>query len=168
MDDSTKYYAAGAGAVGVLSHLLYFIRGEHHRYAHKWITRALTGIAIVAVGALRVSAYQPLPTLVLTFVLTTMYFVGLYGSMVLYRMFFHPLRKFKGPFLARASNLYHMRMIRKSDNYLVMKKLHEEYGPIIRTGEEILLSFVLETKLTIRFYVQALLICLSTTRLPFP
>src|SRR4051794_33796830 len=39
-------------AVGVASHLLYFIRGDHNRYAHRWITRALTGITALALVVL--------------------------------------------------------------------------------------------------------------------
>ncbi|KMU77556.1 hypothetical protein CISG_01314 [Coccidioides immitis RMSCC 3703] len=134
MDCTFMTPCAVAGGVGVLSHLLYFIRGEHHKYAHRWITRIFAGITVLAVSVLRVTEYQFLRTLILTILLSTSYFVGLYGSIGIYRIFFHPLRKFKGPFWARASNLYHMCMIRKSDNYLVMKKLHKQYGPIIRTG----------------------------------
>ncbi|KMP05031.1 cytochrome P450 3A6 [Coccidioides immitis RMSCC 2394] len=138
MDCTFMTPCAVAGGVGVLSHLLYFIRGEHHKYAHRWITRIFAGITVLAVSVLRVTEYQFLRTLILTILLSTSYFVGLYGSIGIYRIFFHPLRKFKGPFWARASNLYHMCMIRKSDNYLVMKKLHKQYGPIIRTVRRLL------------------------------
>ncbi|KAL3436403.1 cytochrome P450 [Aspergillus tetrazonus] len=136
MDDFKIYYygSAGAGIAGILSHLVYFIRGEHHQYAHRWITRALAGIAAVAIATLRLTDWQPLLSLILTALISTSYFLGLYSSIGIYRVFFHPLRRFKGPFWARASNLYHMYIIRKSDNYLVMKKMHEKYGPIIRTG----------------------------------
>jgi hypothetical protein len=138
MDDFKIYYyaSAGAGIAGILSHLVYFIRGEHHQYAHRWITRALAGTAAVAIATLRLTDWQPLLSLILTALISTSYFLGLYSSIGIYRVFFHPLRRFKGPFWARASNLYHMYIIRKSDNYLVMKKMHEKYGPIIRTGKD--------------------------------
>jgi hypothetical protein len=138
MDDFKIYYYAssGAGIAGILSHLVYFIRGEHHQYAHRWIKRALAGIAAVVIATLHLTDWQPLPSLILTALISTSYFLGLYSSIGIYRVFFHPLRRFKGPFWARASNLYHMYIIRKSDNYLVMKKMHEKYGPIIRTGND--------------------------------
>ncbi|KAI9367627.1 cytochrome P450 [Aspergillus egyptiacus] len=119
---------------GVLSHLLYFIRGEHHQYAHRWFTRALTAVSLLAGAVLRLTAYPPLPALCLTVLLSLSYLLGLYTSIGLYRAFFHRCRKFQGPFAARLSNLYHMHIIRKSDNYFVMQKLHEKYGPIVRTG----------------------------------
>jgi hypothetical protein len=133
MEDIAKPCAIAAAA-GISSHLLYFIRGEHHQYAHRWITRVLTGIATLSLVILHFTRYQVLLTTILTILLTISYFVGLYTSMGVYRMFFHPLRKFTGPLWAPLSNIYHSYIIRKSDNYLVMKKLHEQYGPIIRTG----------------------------------
>ncbi|KAK3367744.1 putative cytochrome P450 [Podospora didyma] len=121
-------------AVGVTSHLVYFIRGNHNKFAHRWIARALTGIAVLAVAVLRLTNFNPLHTILLTSLFSTSYFTGLYTSIALYRLFFHPLRKFPGPFWARLSNGYHAYIIRKSDNYLVMQQLHEKYGPIVRTG----------------------------------
>lgn len=133
MEDLAKPCAIAAAA-GISSHLLYFIRGEHHQYADRWITRVLTGVATLSLVVLHFTRYQLVLTTILTILLTTSYFVGLYTSMGVYRMFFHPLRKFTGPVWAPLSNIYHSYIIRKSDNYLVMKKLHEQYGPIIRTG----------------------------------
>ena len=121
-------------AVGVASHLLYFIRGDHNRYAHRWITRALTGITALALVVLYLEKFDYVRAAILTSLFAPSYFAGLYTSISLYRLFFHPLRRFPGPFWARLSNLYHLYIIRKSDNYLVMQKLHEKYGPIVRTG----------------------------------
>lgn len=125
---------AFAASAGVLSHLLYFIRGEHHRYPHRWITRILTGVAVLALGLLQFTHYNILHTLALTVALTSSYFTALYTSIAVYRLFLHPLRKFRGPYWAKLSNFYHSYLIRKSDNYLVLQKLHQEYGPIIRMG----------------------------------
>lgn len=121
-------------ASGVGAHLLYFIRGEHHRMPFRWIVRSATGIASVYAATFFLTQYG-LPTkLVLATLLWVCFFTGLYTSMTVYRVLFHPLRNFDGPFLSRVSNFYHSYMIRRSDNYLVMKKLHEQYGPIVRTG----------------------------------
>ncbi|KAK4041875.1 cytochrome P450 [Parachaetomium inaequale] len=121
-------------AAGVATHLLFFIRGDHNRYAHRWITRALVGISALALVLLHLEQYNVVRAAILTSLFTPSYFAGLYTSIALYRLFFHPLRRFPGPFWARLSNLYHARIIRKSDNYLVIQKLHEKYGPIVRTG----------------------------------
>ncbi|KAK3323140.1 cytochrome P450 family protein [Cercophora scortea] len=121
-------------AAGVASHLVYFIRGNHNKFAHLWVTRALKGISLLVCALLFVTRYDILQTLVLTSLFSTSWFTGLYTSIAIYRLWFHPLSKFPGPFWARLSNFYHAYIIRKSDNYLVMQKLHEKYGPIVRTG----------------------------------
>jgi tryprostatin B 6-hydroxylase len=125
---------AAMAAAGVASHLLYFIRGDHNRYAHRWITRALSGIAALAIAVLYLVQHDVLRAATLTALLAPSYFAGLHASIAVYRLFFHPLRRFPGPFWARLSNLYHLYMIRRSDNYLVMQRLHARYGPIVRTG----------------------------------
>ena len=119
---------------GIASHLLYFIRGDHNRYAHRWIMRALLGIALLAVALFHFTSYKALQAALLTGLFASSYFIGLYTSISIYRVFLHPLRRLPGPFWARLSNLYHAYIIRKSDNYLVIQKLHEKYGPIVRTG----------------------------------
>lgn len=64
------------------------------------------------------------------------YCSGLFGSIVLYRLYFHRLRSFTGPRAAAASKLWHVWKCRGGQNYLVIEDLHRKYGPIIRTGPE--------------------------------
>jgi tryprostatin B 6-hydroxylase len=121
-------------AAGVASHLLYFIRGDHNRYAHRWITRSLIAVSVLGGAIFHLTRFAIIPTLISTLLLSVSYFAALFTSISLYRLFFHPLRRFPGPILARWSNLYHMHAIRASDNYLYIQRLHEKYGPIVRTG----------------------------------
>ena len=66
---------------------------------------------------------------------TVCFTVGVFLSMVVYRLFFHRIRKFPGPFGARVSRLYSMRLAAKKVQYhLELAKLHEQYGDFIRTG----------------------------------
>jgi len=123
-----------AGA-GVATHLAYFIRGDHNLFAYRWIPRALTAIGVLGLILLYLTRFRVLDSVVATTLFTTSYFTGLYTSISTYRLFFHPLRVFPGPFWARLSNLYHAYIIRNSDNALVIQKLHQKYGPIVRTGE---------------------------------
>lgn len=55
--------------------------------------------------------------------------------MTIYRLFFHPLRRFPGPVLARVSKLWHVFHCINSRNYLLLDKLHLQYGEFVRTGE---------------------------------
>ncbi|KAI0398145.1 cytochrome p450 monooxygenase [Xylariaceae sp. FL0594] len=51
---------------------------------------------------------------------------------VFYNIYLHPLRNFPGPFLARATNLWRTRKILTGDLPHTVRRLHEEYGPVVR------------------------------------
>ncbi|KPM41803.1 hypothetical protein AK830_g4686 [Neonectria ditissima] len=60
---------------------------------------------------------------------------GIYTSTVVYRIFFHPLRRFPGPFLARISSAYATGLlIKKYHPYKEIQRLHQVYGDIVRLG----------------------------------
>lgn len=62
--------------------------------------------------------------------------VGMYLSMVVYRVGFHRLNRFPGPFLARVSNFYITGVsFRRHQEYLELDKLHKQYGDVVRIGE---------------------------------
>lgn len=124
-----------ATLLGVLVHHGVFIRGEWH----------LRGPAVVithaAVAALTwsgiawkqpVKKYRSLDTVIALF---CCYMVGLFGSIMVYRLFFHRLRHFPGPRLAATSKLWHIYQCRDSRNHLVLDSLHKQYGDFVRTGE---------------------------------
>ena len=66
--------------------------------------------------------------------LSLFYLSGVYLSLSTYRLFFHPLRHFPGPFGARISAFWLSWRIRKSDAYLQLQALHDHYGPFVRVG----------------------------------
>jgi hypothetical protein len=55
-------------------------------------------------------------------------------SIALYRLFFHPLRKYPGPFLARLSKLWLASVCRDGETLRVVRELHKKYGDIVRIG----------------------------------
>lgn len=137
LDNDQRRRAAGCAAMavaGIASHVVYWNRGEHHNFAHRWIKRCLVATVLLAGAVFRLTEYRVRETAVMTSLLTVSYFTGLYMSLFAYRLIFHPLRRFPGPFWAKWTNLYHAYIIRKSDNYFVIEKLHKKYGPIVRTG----------------------------------
>ncbi|KAF9886735.1 hypothetical protein FE257_011112 [Aspergillus nanangensis] len=126
--------SAWAALAGVASHLLYFIRGEHDRSAHRLLSLSLASTGILTVTSVYCtwpSAWQGISLAIST---SVSFFAGLYISILAYRVVWHPLQRFPGPPLARLSNLWHLHQIRRSDNYLWIQKLHAKYGPIVRTG----------------------------------
>ena len=52
----------------------------------------------------------------------------------IYRVYFHPLSKYPGPFLAKLTDLYSTYHAWKGDRHLEFWRCHEEYGPIVRFG----------------------------------
>lgn len=55
---------------------------------------------------------------------------------VLYRLSpFHPLAAFPGPVFARMSKLYFTYLVAQGDSYLVVRKLHQKYGEVVRIGK---------------------------------
>ncbi|KAH8829006.1 cytochrome P450 [Flagelloscypha sp. PMI_526] len=61
--------------------------------------------------------------------------VGLWLSIALYRLFFHRIRAFPGPWLAKLTRLYAFRLNNETlQMHLKIKELHEEYGDFVRVG----------------------------------
>ncbi|KAI1821180.1 isotrichodermin C-15 hydroxylase [Xylaria intraflava] len=62
--------------------------------------------------------------------LVLVYSVGL----VVYRVFFHPLAKYPGPFLAKITDAHQLYHAWKGDRHLQFWRMHEQHGKIVRFG----------------------------------
>ena len=119
---------------GLASHLLYYIRGEHHMNAPK-IFYSYTALAIgVFIYELQICD-GALSALRDTAVIIGADAGPLFLSIVIYRICFHRLGSFPGPVLARVSKFWNVYEARHSLNHLLMQKLHDEYGSFVRTGK---------------------------------
>ncbi|KAK3997814.1 cytochrome P450-like protein [Cladorrhinum sp. PSN332] len=54
--------------------------------------------------------------------------------LVIYRVFFHPLAKYPGPFLAKLTDAYMLYYAWRGDRHLEFWRLHEQYGKFVRFG----------------------------------
>jgi hypothetical protein len=127
-----------SAGLGVLSHLTYFIRGEHHESAPTLALLCVIVPALLFMGQVVYLKFDTDQAVVTTTVIYGAYFSALWTSMVVYRVFFHRLNKFPGPFMAKVSKIYHTALVvRTMDNYLLLDKWHQEYGAFVRTGEKL-------------------------------
>ncbi|KAE8420722.1 cytochrome P450 [Aspergillus pseudocaelatus] len=60
--------------------------------------------------------------------------LGLYSSLVIYRLLFHPLQCFPWPFLLRVSAFWLSAQLRHETLYRKLADLHNEYGDFVRVG----------------------------------
>lgn len=60
---------------------------------------------------------------------------------IFYNVFLHPLRKFPGPLVGRATHLWRAIKIQSGDLPQTVKKLHDIYGPVVRIAPDEL-SFI--------------------------
>lgn len=123
-----------AGIFGVVSHQYYFRPGEHHLYPLKylqWYTFAL----ILTITSLSVGTDKSLSdSAKSTAGWMLAYFIGLYASLVFYRLLFHPLGKIPGPYGARLSGLWFSYSLRNMPAFRRLEALHSQYGPVVRVG----------------------------------
>ncbi|KAE8367366.1 cytochrome P450 [Aspergillus caelatus] len=67
--------------------------------------------------------------------LTTSFNISLISSISIYRLFFHRLHPFPGPFACKLTRFYSAFLAAKNIQYNVeLKKLHEQYGNFVRTA----------------------------------
>ncbi|EWG42531.1 hypothetical protein FVEG_04308 [Fusarium verticillioides 7600] len=123
---------------GVATHLAIFRIGEWDVAVH----RIIASFSLIYASIFGLLAYYGdferqslLNAWYIASELLAAFIAGLYGSMVLYRFFFHPLRQFPGPTFAPLSALCAISMsMKKFHMFLEVQKLHKTYGDFIRLG----------------------------------
>ncbi|KAI0466717.1 cytochrome P450 [Xylaria cf. heliscus] len=123
-----------ASAAGVISHLKFFRVGEHHMYGPQYVLGAILAFAISAIVQSRLFQLSNHAAVLRTFALAASYFVGLYSSLVIYRIFFHPLKKFPGPLGFKVSSTWFMTHLMGRDAFRQLLKLHQQHGNFVRIG----------------------------------
>ncbi|KAI0509558.1 cytochrome P450 [Xylaria bambusicola] len=125
----------GPVLLGVLSHVTVFIRGEWHMRVPVLITAY--SCLITAMLGVDYSISSSFTSSVKTVGRGVgLYAIGLFGSIIIYRRYFHRLKDFPGPSLAAVTKLWHVWRSADGKNHLLLERLFSRYGPIVRTGPE--------------------------------
>ena len=123
-----------SGIAGLLSHRLLFVSGEWHLRATGLLRFYLLSYATITLYEVYMRHLGWRLGFASSSMICGVYALCLWGSMIVYRLFFHPLRDFPGPVLARVSKLWHVAHCYDSKNHLLMERLFKKYGSFVRTG----------------------------------
>ena len=121
-----------ASLAGIGAHLLYFIHGEHHVPGPR--LAALIPITWSAAFIVLCRSAAWLQAALDTTLLLSSFATGIFSSILIYRLLFHPLRAIPGPTLAKATKFWHSIKLSNLQNQELLEALHQQYGDIIRIG----------------------------------
>ncbi|KAI1742715.1 cytochrome P450 [Xylaria scruposa] len=130
MDHLTLFAALAAGVISYLT----FFRGEHHMYGPRYVLIAILTLATHLIAQPHFFQVNNQVAALQTFYLAASYFGGLYSSLVIFRLFFHPLKRFPGPLGFKVSSAWFATYLVKRDAFRQLLKLHQKHGDFLRIG----------------------------------
>ena len=123
-----------ASGAGILSHLLYFIRGEHHRHTLQLIQALCVSFPICILVLIRLLHFGFGQAICLSVAIIDFYLISLWTSMIIYRAHFHRLSAFPGPWYLKLSRFFSLIALRRMDGFRKVHSWHQKYGSFVRTG----------------------------------
>lgn len=129
---STVPQCTAACLLGVLSHAVYFIHGrQHSRQSVQIICSYILANIVVSAICIQSSGFWPGTQQAIQ--LLGSYYASLFGSIIVYRVFFHRTRHFPGPPIARVTKLYAGPWLnRRGKMHEEQLRLAREYGDFVR------------------------------------
>ncbi|PYH99435.1 cytochrome P450 [Aspergillus ellipticus CBS 707.79] len=122
-----------ACAIGIITHLAVFIRGEWERHTPRIAKLALLAEVILAAYIGKLNLFIVKRTLVDWVISNAGFAIGLLGSLGLYRVFFHALRHYPGPLGAKLTGFYSIGLtVPNFQFYKEVNALHQKYGDFVR------------------------------------
>ncbi|KAL6898691.1 cytochrome P450 [Trichoderma evansii] len=124
--------AVASASGGVLSHLVYFIHGHRAMEAPRIIGFYI--VALCLLWARCIHLQGAVHGASNAGIISAAYFLGLFTSILVYRIFFHRTRRFPGPFAASITKLYGPYKALDGKPHLHWSRLFDKYGDFIRIG----------------------------------
>ncbi|KAL0566743.1 hypothetical protein V5O48_015261 [Marasmius crinis-equi] len=119
------------GILGVINHLFL----KRHEPARKTVPKTILWLLLQPLLVWFLSNRDEnvkSPSILLAY---ASFFTSLTASVIFYRLSpFHPLAKVPGPTIFKITKLWRVCLCMKGYQYLELKALHDQYGPIVRTG----------------------------------
>ena len=134
-EHSLAVLAGLSSSIAVLSHLLYFIHGEHHKKALLFFRLVFIGLPVCCSIMVYLFALTVSRSIQITATVAAAYLGALWTSMIIYRSFFHCLHHFPGPPLAKISKFYHLSRAWRLNSFRLLTSWHLRYGNFIRIGK---------------------------------
>lgn len=126
-----------AAFLGILLHTIIF-RTSFCVENHIYILLALYAATFISIlyTYFTIRVFSPVQIVGRVTLLATSFNTSLISSISIYRLFFHRLHPFPGPFACKLTRFYSAFLAVKRIQYNVeLKKLHEQYGDFVRTGK---------------------------------
>lgn len=120
---------------GVTSHIVFFVHGELDRKAKQ----IFSGLVLTPAAILTIFVTLGIPLVeasITTATIWASFLAALTASILVYRVFLHPLRKFPGPVLAGTTKWWGaFKAAGSLQNHYLVRDLHQQYGDFVRIGE---------------------------------
>ena len=125
-----------AFSFGIVSHVFLFSRGEWDRFAPKVLFAHILLCTAIFTALLLNYDRSFTQCIVEAYRIDSALIAGLSTSILTYRLIFHPLRSFPGPFAARVSSLWAFREQWPDLRfYIKLRNTHDRYGDFVRISK---------------------------------
>lgn len=124
-----------AATFGVLSHVSLFCSLPVDEYLYGLLSLYAATVVAITVAYLSVTEFSLLQVFSRVGCITSAFNTGLASSIAIYRLFFHRLHHFPGPWLSKLSRFYDAYLAGKNVQYNIeIAKIHEKYDDFFKTG----------------------------------
>lgn len=131
-----SHAAVAIAALGVLFHVTFLRTVEVESFMYSLITLGIFAVLSLCIAHIQ-AGFSPLAAILRVAILSTAFNSAIFTSILVYRVFFHRLRRFPGPLAAKITRLYSAyRTSQSLQYYKQVGKWNEQYGDFIRTGEQ--------------------------------
>ncbi|KAL9116377.1 MAG: hypothetical protein Q9187_007098, partial [Circinaria calcarea] len=122
-----------AAAAGLASHWIFFLRGEYDLAAANISRLYILAGMLIPFAECKLEELPFREALRESFAIDAAYFLALFGSITVFRLFSSEVRHVPGPLRLHLAKLTHMWDMVRFQNCKLLDELHTKYGDVVRT-----------------------------------